>query len=64
MTESKDERRMYATLGAVFLPLAVTLWLTTENGATALPFLVLGLTFLAVGMKPREKPKPDADGTE
>jgi hypothetical protein len=55
---------MYATLGAVFLPLAVALWLTTENWAFALPFLVLGLTFLAVGIQPGKKPKPGADGTD
>lgn len=60
MTESKDDRRTNATLGAVFLPVAVTLWLTMDNWAIALPFLVLGLTFLAVGMMSRKKPKPGA----
>ncbi|MDN3497511.1 hypothetical protein QL996_16340 [Planococcus sp. APC 4015] len=62
MAESKDERRTYASLGAVFLPLGIVFWLTMDNWAVALPFLVLGLTFLAVGMKPGRKPKPGADG--
>lgn len=61
MTDSKDERRTYSTLAIVFLPLGVVLGLTTENWTIGLPFLVLAMTFLVLGMKPAKKPESSED---
>jgi hypothetical protein len=60
MSNSKETRSTYFGTAAAFLGLAVTMWITMDNWAVALPFVALAVTFVVLGAKPEQNPKPES----
>ncbi|QCQ17547.1 hypothetical protein [Microbacterium sp. RG1] len=53
----------YATVGFTFFTLAVVFWLTMDNVAIALPFFVLAITFVVIGITSQGSKTDDAEET-
>ena len=49
-TTPAEQRMMHITLGIVFLSLAVALSITLQNLAMGLPFFVLGIVYIVMGL--------------
>ena len=49
-TPPAEQRMLYVTLGVVFLGLAVTLSVTSQNMTMGLPFFVLGIVYFVMGI--------------
>ncbi|MFB2580520.1 hypothetical protein ACEXQD_04655 [Herbiconiux sp. P15] len=58
MSGSKDEDRTYIGVGVAFFALAVAMWITMDSWAVALPFAVLAITFVILGVKRPQVPEP------
>ena len=49
-TTPAEQKMLYVSLGIVFLALAVTLSVTLQNMAMGLPFFVLGIVYVVMGI--------------
>lgn len=63
-TTPAELKMMYVSLGVVFLGLAVTLSLTLQNMAMGLPFFVLGIVYVVMGINAVKAKKPSPEAPE
>lgn len=61
MSNSKKTLDTYTAVGFAFLPLAIVFLITNDNKAIALPFFVLGVTFLILGTRKKKPEESDPD---
>jgi hypothetical protein len=61
MNDAKESNRVYLGVGAAFIALAAALGVAMDNWVFALPFAVLALTFVVLGLKPT---RPADDGAD
>jgi hypothetical protein len=52
MSDSRSTDNAYIGVGLAFFPIAIALALTMDSWAIALPFAVLAVTFVILGLKP------------
>lgn len=64
MSNSKEPRVTYLGTAAAFLGLAVTMWITMDSWAVALPFVAIAVTFTIIGARPARLTDSEPDEYE